>query len=139
MSKKEEMTVRLLHYEVRGMALIRDWYDHEGSVEMKPYTVKSWSDAGEGINDGGFGAQEILGAKLHVYAVYGPETPVMFPGYSPLKLPTDTFYISLTGAPKLTDKEKKFLDQTDTSIPVHPFVVYADVNVKDVDKEMKEL
>lgn len=134
---KKDFVASFLHFEVKGMALIRDWYGNVGSVEMKPYTVKNWSDAGEGINDGGFGAQEILGAKLHVYAVYGPKETFMFPGFSPLKIETDVYFISLDpDYPRLENAERVFLDETDTSVGMHQMDrgFY-----RNVDKNMKDL
>lgn len=114
MKKKNTLTVQLLHYEVCGMALIRDWYNHVGAVKMKPYTVKSWSDAGEGINDNDFGAKEILGAKLHVYAVYGSKKSEDISEFIPLKVKTDVMYISLRpDVGRLSDEHRQLLDNAE--------------------------
>ena len=114
MYNEKELTVELLHYEVSGIALIRDWSGNVGTIEMKPYSVKSWSDAGEGINDNGFGAQEILGAKLHVYAAYGPKKSEDISEFIPLKVKTDVMYISLRPeVSRLSDEHRQLLDNAE--------------------------
>ena len=124
---KTDLDVRFLHFEVRGMAFIRDWYGQDGSVEMKAFTVKSLDEINDKINDGEFGAQEIVCAKLHIFAVYSPKDPLMFPGYTPLKLPIDTQYIYCKTGKRMDENEVfdekviNFLDNTDTTSPMRLF------------------
>jgi len=116
------ISVKFLYFKVRGMALIRDWYDQVGSVEMTPYEVNDLADVDSKINDGKFGAQEILGAKLRIFAVYGPENQLMFPGYTPLMLPIDTKFVSYMNENEpLDDEFIDFLNKSDTTSPMYMF------------------
>ena len=69
----------LERYKIEGMAIITMWCGCVGSVRMNPFIIdakdiKNIKDFKEKIayqiNDNGFGAKEIKGAIVHVYAQY---------------------------------------------------------------------
>ena len=69
---KKSITLKLSHYEVRGVADVSPWGGGRGSIDMKPFNVASIDNGliKAGINDNGFGVQSINGAVCDVYAVY---------------------------------------------------------------------
>ena len=66
-------------YQVTGTAYLTDWFDQEGTIEMKPYYIDEITPEAicQGANDNGFGVKEITGIEAFVdgewYEFYGDE------------------------------------------------------------------
>jgi len=66
------ITVEKIGYIIKGYAVLTDWYNQRGYIEMKPFRIKKLTSKQlkEGLNDNGFGCQSIDGAEVHVYEEY---------------------------------------------------------------------
>ena len=86
---QKNVTLELKYFLVRGTATIYDWYDNKGVVEMKEYRIPVdevptqevngittfcehdlLQKVRAGVNDGKFGAKQILYADVTIYGVY---------------------------------------------------------------------
>jgi len=73
---KTKITLKLSHFEVRGVADVSPWGGGRGSIEMVPFKVASSTDKEllkAGLNDSGFGVESINGGVCDVYAVYSDD------------------------------------------------------------------
>ena len=68
----EDLVCKFRCYKVTGFALINDWYNRTGTVSMKPKEVSDLKQETllKAVNDGGFGAQNIIAAKMRIYRCY---------------------------------------------------------------------
>ena len=60
-------------YVVKGIALIKLWgSDIPAYIDMKPYHINDLSETEIlfGINDGGFGCEQIIKAEIFIYENY---------------------------------------------------------------------
>ena len=67
---EENIVCKFKTYRVEGEVAILDWYDNLGVIEMHGFDVNSENEVIDLLNDGGFGAKEILAAKVNVFKVY---------------------------------------------------------------------
>lgn len=73
---KTKITLKLSHFEVRGVADVTAWGGGTGCIEMKPFKVASSTDKEllkAGLNDSGHGVKSINGGVCDVYAVYSDD------------------------------------------------------------------
>lgn len=77
--KEDKVTLELDGYMVAGDAIVQLWGGGKGTIAMKPtyITRENWCRRTllESINDGGFGCEEILSAKVWIYKCYGVHSP----------------------------------------------------------------
>lgn len=67
---EESIVCKFKTYRVEGEVAILDWYDNLGVIEMHGFDVKSEDEVIDLLNDGGFGAKDILAAKLSIFKIY---------------------------------------------------------------------
>ena len=67
---EEPIVCKFVNYRVEGEVAILDWYDSIGTIRMHGFDVKSEEEIPAMINDAGFGAQDILAARLTIFKVY---------------------------------------------------------------------
>lgn len=67
---EESIVCKFKTYRIEGEVAILDWYDNLGVIGMHGYDVKNETEIVDLLNDGGFGAKEILAAKVNVFKVY---------------------------------------------------------------------
>ena len=66
------ITLKFTNYYVTGEVDVILWDGSEGYLGMKPYYVDSLDDETliDGINDNGFGVQDIVSARLTIFENY---------------------------------------------------------------------
>ena len=70
---KKELRLEFTDYVVKGIALIKLWgSDIPAYVDVKPYHINDLSETEilSGINDGGFGCEQIIKAEIFIYENY---------------------------------------------------------------------
>ena len=67
---EEPIVCKFKTYRVEGEVAILDWYDSIGTIRMNGFDVKSEEEIPTMINDAGFGAKDILAARLTIFKVY---------------------------------------------------------------------
>lgn len=110
---KIEMTLQ--KYIISGVALINTWSEQTGAYMMTPFEIQAddfttkeafMKDIRERINDGGFGAQKILGGYIVITACYFH--PIMC-GSAHFELSDE--FIEIDNY-KISDKERELLLET---------------------------
>ena len=111
----DKIELNLLKYSISGVVLINTWTDAKGSYEMKSFDIEADSVSSneefaekirQNLNDGGFGAKEILGAYVIITACY--DHPIMV-GISEFEVGEE--FISCQPY-ELTPEDKDFLLET---------------------------
>lgn len=112
---EDKIEMNLLKYIVSGVVLINSWSDHKGSYEMNSFEIEASSVNSKeefieivkkNLNDGGFGAKDLLGAYVTIQAVY--DHPIMM---GSAKFEVGEEFISCNNY-ELTDDDKDFLLET---------------------------
>lgn len=67
---EESIVCKFKNYRVEGEVAILDWYDNLGVIGMHGFDVKSEDEIIDLLNDGGFGAKDILAAKVAIFKIY---------------------------------------------------------------------
>ena len=70
---KKELRLEFTDYVVKGIALIKLWGIYQPMfINMIPYHINGLSETEilSGINDGGFGCEQILEAEIDIYENY---------------------------------------------------------------------
>lgn len=75
-----EITLSLVKYKVRGAAILNKWDGGTSAIIMRPFEFSAeWIESEDDffkiikslLNDNGFGCQNIKGAYVEIYGVYG--------------------------------------------------------------------
>lgn len=74
----EKLTLTMTGYWIEGTAYVTDCFGRAGTIQMKPFQVRTLARRGivKNINDSGFGAQTINMAEMTVYKLFGSSTKV---------------------------------------------------------------
>lgn len=111
----DKIELNLLKYSISGVVLINTWSDAKGSYEMSHFDIDADSISSkeeffekirQNLNDGGFGAKEILGAYVIITACY--DHPILI-GTSKFEVGEE--FISCEPY-ELTTEDKDFLLET---------------------------
>ena len=63
----KSITLNLTNYECRGTADVSMWGGGRASIGMDKFNVSHLREIKDGINDGGFGVENINGAIVDIY------------------------------------------------------------------------
>lgn len=107
-----EIKLSLENYEIHGEAIITSWDDTVGSIKMNKFEIPAEGISSDEefkniiislLNDGKFGAKDIKGAYVEVYAKYS--------GITTAKFPVTEFFVEKPGF-KLSEKERELAYNT---------------------------
>ena len=68
--EEKPLVCKFIGYKIFGMVCIQPWGGGKGMIEMNPKLVNTEDEIRYAVNDGGFGCERMLYARVEVYKQY---------------------------------------------------------------------